>query len=515
LNRRERTLERYKVVIREARESGELDLVMRQLMLSDLFFLFMYGLNASEFANNDWVFERCREFEQDRDGYLDLWPREHYKSSLVTLAAVTQEILRDPEITVGIFSFNRPSAKAFLRQIKQNFETNENLKELFPEILYADPAKESLKWSEDDGIIVKRWGIPKEMTVEAWGLVDGMPTGKHYKLMVYDDIVTKDTVTSPEMIAKVTEAVSLSFNLGSIQGNRRWMVGTRYHMADTYSTLIKRGAVKLRLYSATKDGTFDGEPWLFSRQVLADKIRDMGTYVASCQLFNNPVMEGEQTFNPEWIRTWRAADWSTMNRYILVDPSGEKKKSSDYTVMAVIGLGTDQNYYLIDMIRDKLNLQEKAQRLMSLHAQYRPIGVGYEKYGMQSDIAYIEERQDRENYRFDITVLKGSMPKNDRIRRIQPLFQDHRFFLPERLVRTDYQGRSHDLIQDFINEEYLQFPYMTHDDMLDCMARIRDEDLQAFFPRPVLRHQSERGLDDDGNDGLDYDTFDYLDKKYA
>jgi hypothetical protein len=33
--------------------------------------------------------------------------------------------------------------------------------------------------------------------------------------------------------------------------------------------------------------------------------RDMGTYVASCQLFNNPVMEGEQTFREDWLQYWR------------------------------------------------------------------------------------------------------------------------------------------------------------------------------------------------------------------
>jgi hypothetical protein len=36
-------------------------------------------------------------------------------------------------------------------------------------VLWADPVKESPKWSEDEGIVVKRKGNPKEATVEAWG----------------------------------------------------------------------------------------------------------------------------------------------------------------------------------------------------------------------------------------------------------------------------------------------------------------------------------------------------------
>ena len=118
------------------------------------------------------------------DGYLDLWFREGYKSTIITYALTIQDILNDPNITIGIFSYNRPTAKAFLRQIKREFEMNTLLKDLFPEILWSYPQSEAPKWSEDEGIVVKRKINPKESTVEAWGLVDGQPTGRHFKLMV-------------------------------------------------------------------------------------------------------------------------------------------------------------------------------------------------------------------------------------------------------------------------------------------------------------------------------------------
>ena len=98
--------------------------------------------------------------------------------------------------TVGIFSHTRPIAKAFLRQIKNELERNEWLKELFPEVLWEDPRK-APKWSEDEGIVVKRSSNPKESSVEAWGLVDGQPTSKHFGALVYDDIVTRESVTTP------------------------------------------------------------------------------------------------------------------------------------------------------------------------------------------------------------------------------------------------------------------------------------------------------------------------------
>lgn len=407
-----------------------------------------------------------------------------HNSTIITVSQSIRDILNDPCIMICILSFNRTTAKRFLRQIKTQFEMNKRLKDLFPDILYGDPAKESIKWNEDEGIVVKRPRVMPHSTLEAYGVIDSMPTGGHYSILVYDDVVTKEAISSPEVIAKVTDSVSLSFNLSTEQGGRKRFIGTRYHYNDTYQTLIDRGAFTQRIYPATDNGMMDGEPVLWSKETLKKKLREMGPVVASAQLLCKPVMEGEEKFSASWLLRWYPRNWDRMNRYILVDPANEKGKKSDWTVMAVVGLGEDRNYYLIDMIRDKLSLSERATRLIALHRQYRPIAVGYEKYGMQGDIQYIQERQDVEQYRFRIDELGGSMAKNDRILSwLQPLFADRRFYIPETLVKQTYDRRQVDVMLSFVQDEYLAFPFLTHDDMLDCLARISDPSLAASFPK--------------------------------
>ena len=467
----------------------------RNLCTDDLFFLLVYGLKRKD-ADRDWIFDRCREVQRDPNGHLDLWSREHYKSSIITFALTIQNILNDPEITVGIFSHTRPIAKGFLRQIKREFEGNAHLKELFPEILWANPDKEAPKWSEDDGLIVKRKGNPVPATVEAWGIVDAQPIGRHFSHTIYDDVVTAESVTSPDMIAKVVNrwelSLSLGIDVGDVKGITRY-IGTRYHFNDCYKTIMDRGVATPRIHPVTLDGTVEGEPALLTREDVAEIRQSRGPYTFACQYLLNPVADEAQGFQEKWLRWFENdGEGDGMNKYILVDSASEKKRQSDYTAVWVVGLGGDRNYYLLDFYRDRLNLTQRADLIFKLHTKWQPDRVGYEKYGQMSDIEHMKDRMERDNYRFEITPLGGQQPKLDRIRRLVPLFESGRIFMPRQHHKTDYEGIVRDLVQSFVEEEFKAFPVGLHDDMLDALSRILDEDMNVTWPMPEEETVRER-----------------------
>ena len=495
MNDRELAIAAYHEAILRAAEYGDPEierLLKRQLAQSDLFFLLVYVLGRAD-LNRDWYFARCREVQGTPNGYLDLWAREHGKSSIITFGLTIQDILNDPEITVGIFSYSRPIAKAFLRQIKTEFETNEMLRALFPDILWENPHRDAPKHSEDDGIIVRRKGNPKESTVEAWGLVDSTPVSKHFRLMVYDDVVTGESVSTPDMIQKVTTAWERSLAL-STEGGKIRTIGTRWSHNDTYRTIIERGAAIERRHPATLDGTASGEPVLFSRERLAEMRQRMGPYTFAAQFLLDPAAERDQAFRDDWLRYFDPGEGSTdeMRKYLLVDPASSKKKGSDYTVMAVIGLAPDENFYLLDAVRDRLNLTERGDKLFGLHRKWRPERVGYEKYGMQADIEYVREKQRRDNYRFDVIELGGRLSKQDRIRRLIPIFESGRLYLPKSLWRVTIEGRREDLVTIFVEQEYKPFPVAVHDDFFDAISRICDEELGTTWPSATARREPDR-----------------------
>src|SRR6516162_3682976 len=135
---REHAIAIYRATISQAAELGAarndpdvVRRVKRQLAQSDLFFLLAYVLGRPD-VNRDWVFERCREVQAAPNGYLDLWGREHFKSSVITFGLTIQDILNDPEITVGIFSYSRPIAKAFLGRSRSNSRATRCCGRCFP-----------------------------------------------------------------------------------------------------------------------------------------------------------------------------------------------------------------------------------------------------------------------------------------------------------------------------------------------------------------------------------------------
>jgi phage terminase large subunit-like protein len=452
--------------------------------------------------DHPWMLERIREVQEEPDGYLDLWARDHRKSTIITFGKTIQDILAshgdDPlpewegmEPTFGIFSHTRTIASAFVDQIKRELENNEVLLAFFPDVLYANPERESPRWSVQNGLIVKRKSNPKEATVEGWGLVDGQPTSKHFNVLLYDDVVTKDSVTTPEMIQKTTEAWELSLNLGDRRPRKRG-IGTRYHFADSWRAIMDRGALIKRQHAATEDGTQTGRPVYLTQDEIDTKRRDMGQYTFSAQMLQNPIADSKQTFKREWLDhrfDREKLSWQGMTRVLICDPANAKRKKSDYTTFAVIGLNTDRKRYLLDFVRDRMNLTERTNELVRLHRKWKPHRTGYEEYGKDSDIQHIESVQNGDNgkapYHFDIEPLGGSMSKIDRCNRMIPVCEAGEFYMPDVLLRTNSEGKLEDLILVLIEQEFLAWPVPVHDDGIDVISRQFDfKDLE--FPEPEV-----------------------------
>lgn len=442
------------------------------------------------------------------------------KSTIITFAGSIQEILRDPEITIGIFSHTRPDAAKFLAQIKGELETNEELKRLYPEVLYDAPHKDSPLWSVDKGIVVKRLSNPREATVEAHGVVETQPVGSHFQLMIFDDLVTPASVSTPEQVKKTTLMHALADNLGARGQNglkRKWHIGTRYSFRDTYQELLDRKSLIPRIYPATDDGTRDGNPVLLTPKAWEIVKRDQPTNVLAAQMLQNPAAGNEALFKREWLK-FADIRPATLNIAIMCDPASSRKKGSDDTVIHAWGMDVGRNRFLLDGYHHKMGLAERWQRLRDLYKKWTTtpgvlqVNVGYERYGSTSDLEYFTERMEIERDSFAIVELawplEGPGSKYDRIQRLEPDFRQGKIYLAALLDeetrnqtmmrqqgkdflifkptrRQDHEGNVYSLNEKFINE-YLYYPYSVHDDALDTASRWSDMDMS---PPIIIDHR--------------------------
>lgn len=339
-------------------------------------------------------------------------------------------------------------------------------------------------------------------------------TGLGCSYLVADDLLKPMEAYSPTVRSSTNANMRTTFfsRFNDQRTGKFLMVMQRLHEDDPTGHLMKDGGytlLKLPAETKTQIHIRLGEkkwdmpensllfPARLSRKVLDQMRLDMSEANYSAQMLQDPVPAGGGEFREEWMQ-WQSKGGvkpKEMNLVILVDAAGgddlnkKKKKLSDWTVMAVVGLAADNNYYLLDMVRDRLNPTERIDTLFLLHRKWnelagKPPKVGYEKYGMMTDTHYIREKQKQDSYNFPIIELGGRMMKEDRIRRLVPDMQNGRWYFPAELTYVDTEGRKFDLITE-LKGEMASFPRARYDDCCDALSRLYESEL--FLTHPKLK----------------------------
>lgn len=353
---------------------------------------------------------------------------------------------------------------------------------------------------------VEEWALDNGSEYMAGGLLSGMTGNRASGVIVDDPVAGREDAESETIRRKTRDAYEDDLKTRLIPGGWTIIIQTRWHEDDLSGSILPEGWDGQSGFIEGRDGQQwfvlclpaicdraddplgrkIGEPlwpeWFTGDHF--DKFRgNARTWSALFQQKPRPS-EGAE-FKNTWVRRYLNPP-RRLNKIILVDPaSGKSKERGDYTSMWVIGLGADRNAYVVDGIRDRLNLTARVAALMDLHRKHMPLQVRYEQYGLQADIESVEAEQERQQYRFKITEVGGGTKKEDRIRRLIPWFEEGRIYLPHVLPYTDVTGAQHDLVDVFLKQEYGSFPVARHDDMFDALARLAEPDLKLPYPKAV------------------------------
>lgn len=166
------------------------------------------------------------------DSKLVLMPRGHQKTTIITVGWVIQQLLKNPDENILIVSAIWDLSRSILRQISGYMTSG-----LLPQI-FGDFQTPQTYWTKEAVNINQRKSkVAKDPSISTAG-IDSGKTGAHCSLMIFDDIVSAENVTTKEQIQKVTNSYKDCLPLLN-PGGRRVIIGTRWAISDIYGQIIE------------------------------------------------------------------------------------------------------------------------------------------------------------------------------------------------------------------------------------------------------------------------------------
>jgi predicted phage terminase large subunit-like protein len=440
-------------------------------------------------------------------------PPGHAKSTYASVGFPAWFVGNNPTDNIICASHAKDLAEGFSRKVRGNVKSDEYIN-----VFSIDLSKESSS--------VSRWQVEyeddkgqKRKGAEYYAVgIGSSVTGKRAKGGIIDDPVKgAKEARSPVVQASTFEWYKTDFRTRLLPGAFIIIMQTRWDTNDLSGKILpedydgRSGWVKARdgemwyvinLPALAREGDILGRkagealwPEFYTQEMMEQERRTQGEHNFAALYQQLPVAASGNEFKSEWIQYFNPLKGIVLgecNLWILVDPANEKKATSDYTAIVVVALAPDNNYYIMEIIRDRFNPTERIQKVMDTHKKWnqlagKPPQVAYEKYGMMTDTHYLRAEQDKQGYRFAIQEVGGTMKKEDRIRRLIPIFEQRRLWLPYNQIYVTMNKSTTELVMDFVKNEYEPFPYGSHDDVLDAMARIFD--VNASFPMITKRYR--------------------------
>ena len=240
--------------------------------------------------------------------------RFHRKSTVFTHGANTWELLRNPDLRIGLCRSKGAFAEEFMHNTKDTFEENLLVRALYPEYV---PRANQPRWNAREIVMPNRTHKASEASITPFGAT-ASSAGMHFDMIVYDDIISDVQLNAEHMSSMDMLKVKNWFQssqrtlLDNWHTGRIITVGTRYSVDDPYEDIMKNTREAYGFwdeipYEPRPDGVWHtyyrmikerGEiifPERITEEGLADMIRE-DPWGAYTQMFNLPQAAGLTEF---------------------------------------------------------------------------------------------------------------------------------------------------------------------------------------------------------------------------
>ena len=241
-----------------------------------------------------------------------------------------------------------------------------------------------------------------------------------------------------------------------------------------------------RLYDEAENNP-DWERWQFSsydnpmidRKELTIAKREIGSFLFSQEYEAQFVEQTGGLIKSEWFKYYTRETLTEFNEegnyqdyiylqrqdgtvrfedlkiYTTVDLATSTKESADFTVVTTIGLDKQNNVYVLDVIRKRIEAPDIVKLLEQVNEKWNPVSIGVESAGFQLALIQIIRRQTT----LPIVKLKADKDKLSRALPLSAKMEAGMVFFPnDALWYSD------------LEKELLVFPSGDHDDQVDSLA---------------------------------------------
>ncbi len=399
-----------------------------------------------------------------------VWPRDHCKSTLFSKIYPIFEALRRPTY-IRIFSATDAQSQKLSSIHNRIFRTHEKIIHYFGSQVTSEETWSAHRRVLANGSIIEYSSVGAETRGATSDL--GRP-----QIIILDDIETREQARSQYLTDNLDEWLfkDLIPSLASGTG-RIILLGTvisGISLANRIATgkmpgwqYIKKAAVDFEAGTVLwREHPVYGnlQYWIDERVKLA-AINKLSFFAS--EYMNEYIVDSGNPISPSQIQHYDTLPADATRYFCCIDLAYTKKKYSDKTAYIVFASDPNNNIYIIEAKKAKLDLTERVNLCFDLFKRYRDNGL-YEISieGYADFIDTVKEHQRQRNTFFSLKELKtGGVNKADRILTLQPSM--HTIFFPDL--------NSNELIEELLAWSETS----TVDDLSDCLAYARKHALPS------------------------------------
>lgn len=380
----------------------------------------------------------------------------------------------DEDLFIVIISESQAQSINFLSRIKYHLDHSKEYR-----ALYGDRGgRTAAKWTTTD--IVLRNGT-RMVAVGTGQRVRGFIQGDtRPNLIIVDDFESELNAATPEARSKnrkwMTEAVVPSL----ADDGRIIMIGTVISEDCFLCWAKESSAWKTLWYSIWDEAEIPIWPQRFPRErilQIKEEFESVGNLNGFYQEYMNIAQSPDDApFKPEYVKlhhydyekiegqnclvkkTGGGLDVKPIEIYCGIDPASSLNPRADFFVIAVIGIDSDNNKYIVDIFRGRISPAEQPSKIIEYYKKYRPKRMKIETTAYQEALRAGTRALMLEQNLYIPGLEKGVKPrtrKSERLISLVPMLAKGTFFF-----------RPQDLTAQ---QEFLSYPKGRNDDILDAI----------------------------------------------